>query len=96
MKNLGIIIAAAAVASSVAFAGPAQNASPVSEKDQPRYQSAYQAGCDYATFGRTRNDLAFASEKAYHDGWIAGYGACMNRAMMQNTGKPAGYLDNLF
>ncbi|MDE2465923.1 MAG: hypothetical protein KGO02_19735 [Alphaproteobacteria bacterium] len=67
-----------------------------SERASPRFKAGYQAACDYTTFGRPRDDFAYRNEPAYHAGWKAGFAACLNRAMMQNTGKPSGQLNDIF
>jgi hypothetical protein len=60
------------------------------------YQSAYFDGCSHATTGVPRNETKFATDAAYHEGWIHGYSSCRSFMPLQNTGDPNGPLKNLF
>ncbi|MDE2465922.1 MAG: hypothetical protein KGO02_19730 [Alphaproteobacteria bacterium] len=61
------------------------------ERSSSRFQTGYHAACDYATFGRPRDDFAYREQPAYRAGWKAGYAACLDHSYMGNAGKKVTY-----
>ncbi len=95
LRGVPILLTISFLANS-AWADSSQPVQPPPERKTASYRSGYQDGCSHATIGQPRNDTVYASDISYHDGWISGYNNCRSISPMQNMGRPAADVDNIF
>ncbi len=66
------------------------------QKKSQSYHTGYRDGCAHASTGQPRNGNAYETDVNYRQGWTSGYNNCRNIGPMNNIGRPADHLDNLF
>lgn len=66
------------------------------DKNSDAYRGGFSEGCEYATFGNTRNESRFRNDFNYHEGWVAGHKRCYAHQTINTNNDPNGPLKGLF